>query len=111
MDNGQPQFFRLRRNLINLGGDYKLINQQGRTIGDINGRLFSIGGHWRGRVKTEHADARLVMVLQLFCGMLAFNRSARRHIKALAADVASGRIKPKLEKQEADLYMNPRRVR
>ena len=111
MDEGEPKFYRLRRAFINLGGDYKLIDQNDKVIGRIDGRLFTIGGHWRGRVKTEHADARLVMVMQLFCGMLAFNKGARRHVKKLAADVASGRIKPKLEKQEADLYMNPRRVR
>ena len=51
------------------------------------------------------------MVLQLFCGMLAFNRGSRKHMKSLARDVASGKLVPKLEKQEADLYMNPRRVR
>lgn len=111
MDDGKPRFFRLKRNFINLGGDYKLINQTGQTIGYIDGRLFSLGGFWRGAIKTEHADARLVMVMQMFCGILAFNRSARRHISRLATDVASGKLQPKLEKQEADLYMNPRRVR
>lgn len=111
LDGGEPQFFRLRRNFINLGGDYKLINQRGQVIGYIDGRLFSVGGHWRGSVKTEHADQRLIMVLQLFCGMLAFNRGARKHVAQLSRDVRDGRLKPKLEKQEADLYMNPRRVR
>lgn len=111
MDEGEPAFYRLRRNLVSIGGDYKLINQKGDVIGYIDGRIFSVYGHWRGSIKTEHADARLVMVLQLFCGMLSFNRSARRHIKSLARDVASGYLKPKLEKQESDLYMNPRRVR
>jgi hypothetical protein len=111
MDEGEPQFFRLKRDYINLGGDYKLINQRNQVIGRLDGRLFSIGGYWKGRIKTEHADARLIMVLQLFCGMLAFGGSVRRHVKALADDVAAGRLIPKLEKQEADLYMNPRRVR
>jgi hypothetical protein len=32
-------------------------------------------------------------------------------MRRLARDIASGRYAPKLEKQEADLYMNPRRVR
>ena len=32
-------------------------------------------------------------------------------MRAIARDVASGKYTPKLEKQEADLYMNPRRVR
>ena len=97
--------------MISIGGDYKLINQKGDIIGYIDGRIFSVYGHWRGSIKTEFADSRLVMVMQLFCGMLAFNRGARRHIKSLGRDVASGHLIPKLEKQEADLYMNPRRVR
>jgi hypothetical protein len=32
-------------------------------------------------------------------------------MRALARDVRRGKYAPKLEKQEADLYMNPRRVR
>ena len=108
---GEPQFFRLRRDFFDFGGDYKLYNQRNQMIGRIDGRVFSLGGHWKGRIKTEYADARLVMVLQLFCGMLAFNRGLRKHMRALSADVMAGRIKPKIERQEADLYMNPRRVR
>jgi hypothetical protein len=52
-----------------------------------------------------------MVVLKLFCGMLIFNADCRRHMRRLARDIASGRYAPKLEKQEADLYMNPRRVR
>jgi hypothetical protein len=111
MDEGQPQFFRLKRDLINLGGDYKLINQRNQVIGDIDGSVFTLGGYYRGRVKTEHADARLMMVLQLFCGTLAFGGGIRRHVRTLSREVAAGKYTPRLEKQEADLYMNPRRVR
>jgi hypothetical protein len=111
MDKGVPEFFRLKQNFVDLGGDYKLYNQRDKVVGYIDGRLFTLGGHWKVSVRTEHASAHLVMVLQLFCGMLAFNRGARRHIKHLARDVAEGKFVPKLEKQEADLYMNPRRVR
>jgi hypothetical protein len=111
LEGGTPVFYRLRRDFIDLGGDYTLYNERNEKIGRIDGRVFTLGGHWRGRIKTEHADARLVMVLQMFCGMLAFNRSARKHMRELTRDIKSGKIKPKLEKQEADLYMNPRRVR
>ena len=110
LEDGVPQFFRLRRDMIDLAGDYTLYNQQNVEVGRITSRLFSFG-KWRGRIQREQADKRLVMVLQLFCGMLAFNRGCRKHLKALARDVADGRIKPKIEKQEADLYLNPRRVR
>lgn len=111
LEDKRPAFYRLRRDFIDFGGDYTLYDEQNRRIGRIDGRVFTLGGHWRGRVKTERADPRLMMVLQLFCGMLAFNRGVKKHMKALARDMASGRLQPKLEKQEADLYMNPRRVR
>jgi hypothetical protein len=111
LEGGQPVFYRLRRDFIDIGGDYTLFNERGQKIGRIDGRIFTLGGHWRGRIKTEHADARLIMVLQMFCGMLAFNRGARKHMRALTSDIKAGKIVPKIEKQEADLYMNPRRVR
>lgn len=111
LEDGKPQFYRLKRDMIDFGGDYTLYNHHNEKIGRLDGKVFSIGGKWYGRVKSEHADPRLLIVLKLFCGMLIFNDQARRHMRALARDVASGKYTPKLEKQEADLYMNPRRVR
>jgi hypothetical protein len=111
LDDGKPQFYKLRRDLINLGGDYTLYNHHNENIGDLDGKVFSIGGKWYGRVKSEHADPRLLVVLKLFCGMLIFNDETRRHMRRLSRDIAAGIYTPKLEKQEADLYMNPRRVR
>jgi hypothetical protein len=111
LEDGKPQFYKLRRDLINLGGDYTLYNHHNENIGDLDGKIFSIGGKWYGRVKSEHADPRLLVVLKLFCGMLIFNDEARRHMRRLSRDIAAGLYTPKLEKQEADLYMNPRRVR
>jgi hypothetical protein len=111
MEDGKPSFYRLRQRFVDLGGDYTLIDQRGKSIGWIDGKLLTIGGSWRVKVREEAADPRLMMVLKLFCGMLPFNRSCRRHIGRLASSVANGRIEPALEKQETDLYMNPRRVR
>jgi hypothetical protein len=111
LDDGKPRFYRLRRDFINLGGDYNLYDHHNLKIGRLDGKVFSIGGKWYGRVKSEHADPRLLIVLKLFCGMLIFNDEARRHMRRLARDVLRGTYEPKLEKQEADLYMNPRRVR
>ena len=111
LEDGKPQFYRLRRDFIDFGGDYTLYNHHNQNIGTLDGKVFSIGGKWYGRVKSEHADPRLLIVLKMFCGMLIFNDEARRHMRRLARDVASGKYVPKLEKQEADLYMNPRRVR
>jgi hypothetical protein len=111
IEDGRPQFYRLKRALINLAGDYTLYNEHNQAIGVVDGKVFSIGGKWKGKVLREHADTRLLMVLKLFCGMLIFNQDSCRHMKQLARQVAAGKYTPKLEKQEADLYMNPRRVR
>jgi hypothetical protein len=111
LDGGKPRFYRLRRDFIDFGGDYTLYDHLNQAIGRLDGKVFSIGGKWYGRVMSEHADQRLMIVLKFFCGMLIFNGDCRRHMRRLARAVRKGGYEPKLEKQEADLYMNPRRVR
>lgn len=111
MNEDGPAFFRLRRDLIDLGGDFTLYDQHDRAVGHLDGKVFSIGGKWKGRVRRELADRRLLTVLQLFSAMQIFNPDCRRHMRRLWKDVRRGRIEPRLERQEADLYMNPRRIR
>lgn len=111
IDDGAPKFYRLRRDFIDLGGDYTLYDQNDNEVGHLDGKIFSIGGKWKGRVRADHADRRLLTVMQLFSAMMVFNTDCRRHMKRLWKDVKRGKIEPKIERQEADLYMNPRRVR
>ncbi|MDX2205482.1 MAG: hypothetical protein NW223_22220 [Hyphomicrobiaceae bacterium] len=111
LEGNRPTFYRLRQDFIDLGGDYTLYDEQGNAVGYLDGAVFTVRGRWKVRVRKEHADPRLMMVLKLFCGMLIFNRPARRHMRRIYKDVRAGRLIPKIEKQEADLYMNPRRVR
>ena len=111
MNGNQPEFYRLKRALIDLGGDYTLYDQNNNVVGKIDGKVFSLGGKWHAKVKQGHADKRLLTVMKLFAGMLIFNSDSRRHMKRLHRDVLRGKIKPKIERQEGDLYMNPRRVR
>jgi len=111
MEDGAPRFYRLTRDFINIGGDYTLIDQHGETVGHLDGSILTIGGKWFGTVRGDHADPRVMMVMKLFAGMVVFNKAVRRHVKALAYDVAAGRVDPGLQRQESDLYLNPRRVR
>jgi hypothetical protein len=111
MSDGRPEFYRLKRDLIDLGGDFTLYDQHDRAIGHLDGKVFSIGGKWKGRLKREYADRRLLTVLQLFSAMQIFNADCRRHMRRLWKDVRRGKVEPRLERQEADLYMNPRRIR
>lgn len=111
IDNkGKPEFYRLKRAFINLGGDYALIDQNDQTVGYLDGKVFSIGGKWKGQIR-QGADKRLMTVMKLFGAMMIFNGDCRRHMKRLHKAVLSGKVKPDLDRQEADLYMNPRRVR
>jgi hypothetical protein len=105
------EFFRIRQDFIRLGDDYTVYNGRNEAIGILDGAFFTISGKWRGRVREDYADTQLLNVLQMFCAMLIFNDECRSHIKRIAKQVQAGTLEPKLEKQEHDLYMNPRRVR
>ncbi len=111
LDNHQPIFYRLRRDMIDLGGDFKLYDAAGNLVAYLDGAIFTIGGRWHCRILRDHADPRLLHVLKLFIGKEIFAREVRRHLKDLYSDVRAGRIIPKIDRQEADLYMNPRRMR
>jgi len=108
--SGTPEFYRLKSVFWSLGGDYELIDQRGERVGYLDGKVFSIGGKWKGRIKAG-ADKRLLTVMKLFGAMMIFNGDCRRHMKSLYRGVLRGKVKPELDRQEADLYMNPRRVR
>ena len=111
MEDGLLTFYRIKQDLYSIGRDYSVFDASGKKVAVLDGHIVSVGGRWSCRVLHEHKDSRLCAVLKLFTGMLVFNNPCRRHVKQLARDVAAGRIKPKLQRQEADLYMNPRRVR
>ena len=111
MHEGKPVFYRFKRHWFTITGDYSLYDAHGKCVGNLDGSLFTIGGHWKGRVMAGVHDKRLLAVMKLFCAVIIFNRGARSHMRTLFADLAAGRLDPKLEKQEHDLYLNPRRVR
>lgn len=111
IEDGKPQFYYLKRAWINIGGDYTLYNQRGEKIGWVDGKILSIAGKWRCAIKSEYASKKMLTTMKMFAGMVIFNRQARWHMWRLRKDVMAGDIDPKLERQESDLYMNPRRVR
>lgn len=111
LHEGRPVFYRFQRNYFSITGSYTLYNERKEAVGSLTGRLFTIAGHWSGRVKAGEFDKRLLAVMKLFVSVILFNRGARRHMNTLYADLTSGKLQPKLETQEHDLYKNPRRLR
>jgi hypothetical protein len=110
MEEGEARLYRLRQDWIDIGGDYTLLDQTGAKIGRLTGHFFNVGGRWDVTIDSGQ-PAHLAPVLQLVSAMLKFNHAARRHVDRLTQGVAAGAMKLALEKQEADLYLNPRRPR
>jgi len=111
LKDNRPEFYRLRRNWVSIGDDYILYDEHDRQIGKLNGRILNLGGKWKVEIDEDQADPRLDMVLQLFCAMLKFNDACRHHLEDLISGLHRGKLVPKLETQETDMYLNPRRVR
>lgn len=111
MKDGKMEFFRIRQDFIRLGDDYTVYNGRNEEIAVLDGAFLTIAGKWRGRVREDYAETPLLNTLKLFCSMLIFNDECRSHVKRVAKKVLNGELEPKIEKQERDLYMNPRRVR
>lgn len=110
-DEGEAQFYTIRRKWISIGADYRVHDQCGRKIGKLDGRVVNLGGAWLVELDEAHAKGPLEHALTLFCAMLRFNRDARNHVKGLADALCEYEGGVKIERQEQDLYMNPRRVR
>lgn len=109
-DDG-PAYYRLRRKRFGIGADFTLFDQNGRAIGELDGKFFNLGGAWKVKLKASETNAQLEAVLKLFCAMLRFNGKSRRHVGALYSDLKRGRLAAALDRHEQDLYMNPRRER
>ncbi|MDJ0920090.1 MAG: hypothetical protein QNI84_03115 [Henriciella sp.] len=106
-----PKFYRLKRNVMCFGTDFSVLDQQGRKIGKLDGRVVNLGGAWMVKLDPAYANAKLEAVLQLFCAVLKFKGSARRHIRRLGKQVRLGKLRPQIDHHEDDLYLNPRRRR
>ena len=110
LEEGKPQFYRLRRDLIDLGGDYTLYNHHNeKSAARRQGVL-----HRRQVVRPGEVGARRPAPADRAEAVLRHADLQRRGAPPYAHPGPrdrAGKYKPKLEKQEADLYMNPRRVR
>ncbi|MGB3625870.1 MAG: hypothetical protein WA989_08575 [Henriciella sp.] len=106
--NDGPRFYRLRRNMIGIGADYTLYDDQCRKIGSLDHRIINLGGSWKVKVDASQSYTKLEAVLQMFCAMLRYNRSARRHVKSALEQLCRGRAVRQLDSHERNLYTNPR---
>lgn len=103
-----PRFYRMRRNVIGIGADYTLYDDQSRKIGKLDHRVINLGGSWIVKIDAAQSYAKLETTLQLFCAMLRYNGAARRHVKRELEQLCRGRAVRQLDKHERELYTNPR---
>jgi hypothetical protein len=108
LEGREPRFYRLRRDRFSLTRDYSLFDQRGDQIGHLNGHFWDLGGRWDIEIAGKHDTPALNSTLQLFCGMLRYNKMVRRHVRELAGGVRDGALKVAVDTQEGNLYANPR---
>lgn len=111
MDDDGARHFRLRQKRFSIGADYVLYDQRNRKIAEIDRRVLNLGGAWKVKILANAMDAKLQSTLTLFCAMQRFNRKCRREVRKLHRQMLKADGPLKLDHQEEDLYMNPRRVR
>ncbi|MGE8940571.1 hypothetical protein ACO2I3_01525 [Leptospira interrogans] len=111
MRKGKPCFYRLRHDFFSVGGDYSLFDEKNQKVGHIDGKIITLGGYWKCKVRKDHADRKLLDVMKLFTATIGFKSAARRHMHRLWADVRTGKLEPSIERHESEYYLNPRRVR
>lgn len=102
------RFYTVRRHVFSIGGDYSVYDQKGRKIAVLDHQLMNLGGAWMVRIDPDHHDKKLETVLELFCGILKFNRAGRKHVAAMTEQVFRGRVEADLDHDEERLYSNPR---
>ena len=112
MDDGQLKFYRLKQDLISIGQDYSVYDASGpagrpaRRQAVLARRIVGLQG--AGGARRQAADVGAQAVRRAcWCSTspAAGTSSSWRRTSRDGSTVA------KLQRQEADLYMNPRRVR
>ncbi len=68
-----------------------------------------LGGYWKGKVRAEHADKKLMTVMKLFVGTIGFTVHAAGTSRVWRKMSRAGRVETEARALRADYYLNPRR--
>jgi hypothetical protein len=110
LKDGSPVLYRLRRDWISIRANYTLYDQTGARIGRLRDRLLNLGGRWDITLRKDCGGRELDAVVQLFCAMLRFNAESKRRVSALHRRMKKGGSGVEIAREEAALYVNPRRL-
>jgi len=109
-DEGRMWNLMLRRRWLSMGADFD-IQADGRTIGEIDGRLFCFGCDSYVNVDSHPLakDTRFIDLLTLFACSIGYHKAMRRSVKRRVKAAAAGEsYRHVIEDEELRLRQNDR---
>ena len=105
--------FSIEEDRLTLGSDWDVFDMRKEKIGHIDGSKFNIGGKYDIEVNEEAPTyhKRLVDVLILFSTSLKFREDVEKKLDKTIDLLKKSESEIKLSKEEAMLFMNPRRIK
>ncbi len=104
--------FSIEENRLTLGSDWDVYDMRRKKIAKIDGSKFNIGGKYTIDIDEEAPTyhKRLADVLVLFSTSLRFLDDVEEKLKKTVEYLEKSDEEIKLTKEEAMLFMNPRRI-
>ncbi|MCY3412937.1 MAG: hypothetical protein INQ03_14965 [Candidatus Heimdallarchaeota archaeon] len=98
---------------LSIGSDWFVYDDQHEKIAEIDGAKFNIGGKYTIKInsKSENYQSGLDTVLILFASLNKYLEEIEADLEKSVKEIKKGKIRGKISKEEAMLYLNPRRIK
>ncbi len=105
--------FSIETDRFSIGSDWFVYDQRRNKIAQIDGAKFNIGGKFTIEIDTtnEHYHKALDTVLILFSALNRYLDELEKDLEKSIDMIKDGKIKAEITKEEAMLYLNPRRIK
>lgn len=98
---------------FSIGSDWNVINQKGDKIAEIDGSKFNIGGKFKIKInaKAYGYSNELDQVLILFATLTRYIDEVEDKLEDTLKKIKKDDLEIEIDKEEANLYINPRRIK
>lgn len=112
-DDNNVHVYAIETDRLSLGSDWFVLDEQREKIAEIDGSKFNVGGKYTIKIdtKSKNYDSALDSVLILFSALNRFLEDVDKHLDSSVKKIKKGEVKAQITKEEAMLYLNPRRIK